>query len=56
MNDNASQSGSDLPLVVYSPESGLSHPLSFLTGMAREAVSPGCRDLSWRLLVRNVSP
>ena len=55
MNDNASQSGSELPLVVYSPESGLSHPLAFLAGMVREAASPGCRDLSWRLLVRNVA-
>ncbi len=44
-----------LRVTVYTPESGLRSPLALIANMWRDALSPNCRDLAWRLVVRNVS-
>lgn len=46
---------SDLPVTVYSPESGLHSPWALIAGLFKDLMSESCRDLSWRLMVRNIS-
>jgi lipopolysaccharide transport system permease protein len=49
------KSTTDLPVTIYSPEAGLHSPRALVRGLLRDLVSPSCRDLAWRLLVRNIS-
>ena len=44
-----------LPRVVYSPDTGLRHPLDLVKGMWHDAFCHQSRSLAWRLFVRNMS-
>lgn len=43
----------ELPVVVYTPESGLRHPVKLVHSMWRDLLAS--RELAWRLLVRNIN-
>lgn len=45
--------GAPLPVVVYTPESKLKHPLRLLREMGRDLLAS--RELAWRLMVRDIS-
>lgn len=42
-------------VTVYTPESGLRSPGKLVADMFRDMISENCRDLAWRLFVRNIS-
>ena len=44
---------SDVPVTVYTPESPLRHPGRMLAAMFRDLLA--CRELAWRLFVRDVN-
>ncbi len=44
-----------LPVTIYTPEAGLTSPRKLVREMISDIASPSCRDLAWRLLVRNLS-
>ena len=46
------QDAAALPEVVYTPDSGLSHPLTMLRGLISDIYAG--RELAWRLFVRNI--
>ena len=46
---------SDLRTVVYTPDTGLKHPLDLVRGMWNDAFCHQSRSLAWRLFVRNIS-
>lgn len=48
-------SGNALTRVIYTPDTGLRHPVALIRGMWRDAFSHQSRDLAWRLFVRNIS-
>ena len=50
-----STANSPLPSVVYTPDTGLRHPLALVTGMWHDAFCHQSRDLAWRLFVRSIS-
>jgi len=50
-----SGSADPLPVTVYTPESGLRSPLLLLRDFLRDVRSEKFRDLTWRLVVRNIS-
>ncbi len=45
----------ELPVVVYSPDTGLRHPGELFSGMWHDAFCHQSRSLAWRLFVRNIS-
>lgn len=55
MTDASSSAPTRLPVTVYSPEAGLHSPVKLLKEIVRDVASPACRDLAWRLLVRNIT-
>ena len=48
-------SADPLPVTVYTPESGLRSPLALLAAFFADIRSEKFRDLTWRLVVRNIS-
>jgi lipopolysaccharide transport system permease protein len=46
---------SNLPCVVYSPDTGLRNPVQLITGMWHDAFCHQSRSLAWRLFIRNIS-
>lgn len=55
MKNGGNGESSPLPVVVYTPDTGLRHPKALITGMWRDAFCHQSRSLAWRLYVRNVS-
>lgn len=44
-----------LKVTVYTPDSGLEHPGKLVKDLWADITSASCRDLAWRLIVRNIS-
>lgn len=45
----------DLPVVVYTPDTGLRHPVELIKGMWDDTFCHQSRSLAWRLFVRDMS-
>ena len=53
--EHINTTGKPLPTVVYTPDTGLKHPVDLVRGMWHDAFCHQSRSLAWRLFVRNIS-